>query len=286
MRLDDYDTEPRWDATVLSSERITPASSPDDVRELLVRIDSPGVEADVGQSFGVLVPGPHEAGQPHHMRLYTVADIPTVDEDGQSVIRLCVKRCSWIDEFTGERHEGIASRYLCDRKAGDSLTVTGPYGLAFDVPPEPDAHLVLIGMGTGIAPFRALVKHIYQRVSNWNGRITLFHGARSGLELLYRNDALDDFAQYYDLDTFEAIEALSPRPHWTDEIAWDQAVDARREELWRWFSEPKTWVYVAGLESVRAELDRAFAKVAGSEEAWARRKAEMTAGGRWVELLY
>ena len=48
----------------------------------------------------------------------------------------------------------------------------------------------------------------------------------------------------------------------------------------------KTRVYVAGLEKMRPELDRVFAGLAGSMEKWQRRKAELMAGGRWVELLY
>ena len=45
-------------------------------------------------------------------------------------------------------------------------------------------------------------------------------------------------------------------------------------------------MYVAGLEKTRDALDVILAKVAGSPELWERRKAEMTAGKRWVELLY
>ena len=41
-----------------------------------------------------------------------------------------------------------------------------------------------------------------------------------------------------------------------------------------------------GLEKMRGELDNAFGEIAGSEEKWARRRAELSAGGRWVEVLY
>jgi len=37
---------------------------------------------------------------------------------------------------------------------------------------------------------------------------------------------------------------------------------------------------------MRGELDKAFTEIAGSQQKWARRKAELSAGGRWVELLY
>ena len=50
--------------------------------------------------------------------------------------------------------------------------------------------------------------------------------------------------------------------------------------------EPKTYVYVAGLEKSMEELDDVFAKLAGSPQKWLRRKAELLAGHRWVELVY
>lgn len=285
MRLADYDIDTRYDATLISSERLTAGDSPDEVRELRLRITSSELELDVGNSLGVLVPGPHEFGQPWHLRLYTVADLPR-RENGGLEVALCVKRCTYIDTYTGERHDGVASNYLCDRRVGDQITLTGPYGLPFAVPPEHDARLVLVGMGTGIAPFRALIKHLYQRTPDWTGPVTLIHGARSGLELIYRNDEKDDFAQYYDRDTFEAIEALSARPDWTDDIAWEKAIESRSEEIWRWLGEPSTYVYVAGLERIGHQLDCVFGAIAGGEAKWRRRKAELEAGGRWVELLY
>jgi ferredoxin--NADP+ reductase len=164
--------------------------------------------------------------------------------------------------------------------------MSGPYGLAFEVPEEMDANLILIGTGTGIAPFRAFVKHLHKNVPDWKGRITLFYGARSGLELLYMNDENDDFTQYYDRDTFQAFKALSPRPSWSAPIDWDGALSERGEELWGLLGQPHTYVYIAGLEKMRGELDDAFAEIAGSDQKWARRKAELMAGGRWVELLY
>ena len=66
---------------------------------------------------------------------------------------LCVKRCNYIDEYSGERYEGISSNYLCDRRAGDTVTINGPFGIPFEVPEDKDTDLLLIGMGTGIAPF-------------------------------------------------------------------------------------------------------------------------------------
>jgi len=285
-RLEDYDTKPQFQATVVSTERITPGTSDIEVRELTLDVQKPDFAFQLGQSVGVLAPGTKEFGQKHHFRLYSVADLPERGERGLPRIKIVVRRASYVDKYSGEEYPGVASNFLCDLVAGDSITMSGPYGLAFQVPEEMDASLILIGTGTGIAPFRAFVKHLYKNVPEWKGTITLFYGARSGLELLYMNDERDDFAQYYDTETFQAFKALSPRPSWAAPIDWDGALGQRGKELWKLLGQPNTYVYVAGLEKMRGELDDAFAQIAGSEEKWARRRAELAAGGRWVELLY
>ena len=284
--LEDYDTEQRFNATVVQSERITADASGIEVRELTLDLQKPDFELQLGQSVGVLAPGSKEFGQEHHFRLYSVADLPERGNAGLPRIKIAVRRCSYVDKYSGEQYPGIASNYLCDLIAGDTITMAGPYGLAFEVPEEMDANLILIGTGTGIAPFRAFVKHLYQNVPDWKGTITLFYGARSGLELLYMNDERDDFTQYYDSNTFQAFKALSPRPSWSTPIDWDGALAERGQELWKLMGQPNTYVYIAGLEKMRGELDAAFGEIAGSEQKWARRRAELSAGGRWVELLY
>lgn len=284
--LEDYDTRQRFQATVVASERITPEASDIEVRELTLEIQKPGFELELGQNVGVLAPGAKAFGKEHHFRLYSVADLPERGPGGLARIKIVVRRTSYVDKYSGEEYPGVASNYLCDLAPGDSITMSGPYGLAFEVPEEMDADLILIGTGTGIAPFRAFVKHLYKNVPEWKGTITLFYGARSGLELLYMNDERDDFAQYYDTETFQAFKALSPRPAWSAPIDWEGALARRGQELWKLLEQPNTYVYVAGLEKMRDELDEAFTEIAGSEDKWARRKAELVAGGRWVELLY
>jgi ferredoxin--NADP+ reductase len=285
-RLEDYDTQTRYRATVLSSERITPEASEEEVRELVLEVDGADFSFRLGQSIGVLAPGSPDFGTEHHFRLYSVAGLPEDGKSGNPRIEIAVRRCSYVDPYSGEEYKGIASNYLCDLKAGDTLTIAGPYGLVFELPEEMDANLIMIGSGTGIAPFRAFVKHIYRDVPEWKGKVWLFYGAKSGLEMFYMNEERDDFAQYYDEETFEAFKALSPRPNWADPIGWDRAIAERGEELWKMLGDPKSYVYVAGLEKMRDELDGVFAGLAGSKEKWERRKAELTAGGRWVELLY
>jgi len=282
--LEDYNTENRYQATVKKTERLTPKNT-DEIREILLEVQHPEFDCEVDQSFGVLVRTNGEFGKGYHHRLYSVADLPA-KKNGHTLITMLVKRCSYVDDFSGEQYLGIASNYLCDRHPGDEITITGPFDLPFEVPEDKTANLILIGMGTGIAPFRAFIKHIYKNVEDWEGKIRLFYGARSGLELLYLNDKDGDLTNYYDEGTFKAFHALSPRPAWGDPIALDKAIEDRAAEIVDMLAYSNTYVYVAGYEQVMENLDKAFSNILGSKEKWAKRKAELVAGGKWAEVIY
>ena len=284
MRLEDYPTEPRFTATVLSTEEITEEGSEAEVRELVLEVDKAKFDFEIGQSIGVLVEGSSDFGGSVHHRLYTVADMP--EPSGNPKITIAVRRCNYVDDYSGEQYIGVNSNYLCDRKRGDKVTITGPFGMPFSVPSDKSVNLLLIGLGTGIAPFRALVKHIYRDVGDWTGKVRLLYGAHSGLELLYMNNKRDDFTNYYDETTFEAFKALSPRPNWADPIAWDFAIEDRADEIWKMLSDEHTFVYIAGQKKIRDALDELFSEMCESKTVWAKQKAKLMEEGRWVELVY
>jgi ferredoxin--NADP+ reductase len=281
--LADFDIENKYKATIKNTSRLTPLDT-EEVREIILEAQ-PEFKCEVDQSFGVLVKASGEFGNTYHHRLYSVADLPE-RENGKPQITMLVKRCSYVDEFNGELYHGVASHYLCDRKVGDEITLTGPFSLPFVVPEDKSSNLILIGMGTGIAPFRAFVKHIYKNVPDWKGKIRLFYGARSGLELLYMNDKDGDLTNYYDEGTFEAFHALSPRPHWSDPIALDSAIEDRAAEVIEMLSQSNTHIFVAGYEKINEMLNKAFSKILGSKEKWETRKAELIAGKKWAEVIY
>jgi ferredoxin--NADP+ reductase len=285
MRLKDYDTTETMSASVVSSTRITPEDSKTELRHIDLAINNADFSYQVGQSVGVLVPGPHEFGQKEYLRLYSIAGGST-GEDGKPVISLCVKRCFYVDEFNGERYDGKASNYLCDLKEGEVVTMVGPYNLAFALPKEKDANLLMIGLGTGIAPFRAFIKHIYSELGGWKGDVRLYHGAMRGIELAYMNDQNADLEYYYDQETFKAFEALSPRAHFDVPVDLESAIAQNSEEVWAQLQDPKTYVYVSGLKQIASLLDEAMVKIVDPPEEYEKQKAKMIEEGRWAELIY
>ena len=282
--LSDYNTEKRYQAAVKNTVRLTPEDT-EEIREIKLEVNNPEFECQVDQSFGVLVDTDGEFGSSQHLRLYSVADLPA-KKNGKSHITFLVKRCTYVDEFNGELYQGIGSNYLCDRKKGDVITITGPFDLPFTIPEDKTSNIILIGMGTGIAPFRAFVKHIYENVRDWKGKIRLFYGARSGLELLYLNDKDGDLTNYYDEGTFKAFRALSKRPEWKDPIELDASISENAEEILDIMAYSNTYIYVAGYKKINENLDRAFSLILGSKEKWKSRKAELIAGGKWAEVIY
>ncbi len=285
MRLKDYDTTRQMTASVVSSTRITPDNSDTELRHIDLAVDSIDFDYQVGQSVGVLVPGPHEFGQKEYLRLYSIAG-GGMGDDFKPVISLLVKRCFYIDDVNGERYDGKASNYLCDLKKGDTVTLVGPYQIAFTLPEDRGANLLMIGLGTGIAPFRAFIKHIYSELGGWKGDVRLYHGAMSGFELAYMNDQNADLKYYYDEATFKAFEALSPRPHFDVPVDLEGAIAQNGDEVWALLQDPKTYVYVAGLKQISKLLDEALVKIVGSAQMYRQHKAQMIEEGRWAELIY
>lgn len=285
MKLQDYDISHPYQATVVHSERITPADTAE-VRHITLNISDATFHFFEGQSVGVLVPGPHAFGNEHHMRLYSIASSRAGENSNLSEISLCVRRCFSIDEVSGERHPGVASNFLCDRQAGDKVLLTGPYGRQFLAPKDNTANMVMIGIGTGIAPFRAFMKHIYEERKEWKGQVRLLYGARTGMEMLYMNDQKNDLALYYDQKTFKAFEALSPRPHFDEPESIDRTLQENGEDVWQLLQKPNTYVYISGLTRLESTLDDAMAELASSPEVWEALKSKLIAEGRWSTLYY
>ena len=285
MKLTEYDISHPYTATVVSSERLT-ATGADEVRHIVLGVPTATFNYLEGQSIGVLVPGPHAFGNEHHFRLYSIANARHGEDRNMSELSICVRRCFYIDPVSGEQYPGVASNFLCDAAPGQEIKISGPYGRQFMAPRDPTCNLLMVGVGTGIAPFRAFLKHIYEEQKGWKGKVRLFYGARTGLDLLYMNDQNKDIALYYDRDTFKAYEALSPRPHADAPVDMGKTLQQNAAEVWALLQDPKTYTYVSGLSKLEDQLDLALAEIAGSKEAWLARKAELVAAKRWSTLFY
>ncbi len=130
---------------------------------------------DPAELLGLLGPLKH--------RTYSISSSPSAQE---GTVHLTV---SSVRYRSNERDRGgVCSTFLADRVAeGDQAGVFVSANKSFRLPPDDDAPVIMIGPGTGIAPFRAF---LYERQTrNASGRNWLFFGDRhQSSDYLYEDD--------------------------------------------------------------------------------------------------
>ena len=162
-------------------------------------------------------------------------------------------------ESHGRARKGVASSYVAERlKRGDRVRVKVKPNKHFALP-APDKDIIMVGPGTGVAPFRAFVQE--RRATEATGRSWLFFGDRHFThDFLYQldwQDALKDGALTR-MDV--AFSRDTPEKIYVQHKLWD-----RRAELIEWLDGGALF-YVCGdakamAKDVRAVLVRAYADV-------------------------
>jgi len=92
-------------------------------------------------------------------------------------------------EHDGRARKGVCSTFLADRATpgGTRVGVFVHGNAAFRPPANPDAPMIMVGPGTGIAPFRAFLAE--RKAAGAKGRNWLFFGdQRAAADFLYRDE--------------------------------------------------------------------------------------------------
>ena len=116
-------------------------------------------------------------------RLYSISSSPLVHA-GQLQLTVAVVRYQAHNRERG----GVCSTLFADRIAvADNLPIYIQPNKKFRLPANPEAPMIMIGPGTGIAPFRAFLHE--RRVLGHGGKNWLFFGSRSAdTDYLYREE--------------------------------------------------------------------------------------------------
>ncbi len=190
------------------------------------------------QKFPGVRPDPEafvEALDPLQPRLYSIASSPRID---RTRMALCVDAVRF--SVDGRTRLGVASTFLGERvRPGDRVNVYVQKAQHFGLPADPSLPIIMIGPGTGIAPFRAFLHD--RMASKAPGRNWLFFGhQRSNYDFFYADE----------LTGMKAAGALSRLS-----LAWSRdgnekfyVQDRMREvgrDLWAWLADG-AHVYVCG----------------------------------------
>ena len=193
--------------TTIENRPLTPQSHGprSDVRHITIHYKEK-LPYQPGQSVGILIPGVDPlTGKPHKLRLYSVASTSVGDSGDRQTVSLCVVCHFWDNPKTGEKNvPGLASNYLCDLKVGDSVAMTGPVGRHFLLPQDfKTRDLIFMATGTGIAPYRGMLKELFEK--GFQGRVWLYFGVQYRDGVLYN----DEFETYQSHQNFFYIKAIS-----------------------------------------------------------------------------
>jgi len=199
-------------------------------------------------------------------------------------VHLTVGRVEW--EHNGRTRKGVCSTLFADRlEAGGTAAVFVQKSHGFTVPADPNAPMIMIGPGTGVAPFRAFLEE--RAATGAKGKNWLFFGDRH---------AATDFLYQEELEGYQASGLLTRL-----DLAFSRDGDGKvyvqdrmrqsGTELWKWLEEGGS-VFVCGdAKRMAADVDRALHEVAASqgglsEDGAKEYVAKLAAVGRYRRDVY
>merc|ERR1711988_50299 len=99
---------------------------------------------------------------------------------------------------------GVCSNHICDMNVGDDVMITGPTGAEMLLPEDPEANIIMLATGTGIAPMRSYLRllfndavgagvssqFLFKDANNrkFKGKAWLFMGVPYSASLLYDDE--------------------------------------------------------------------------------------------------
>jgi sulfite reductase (NADPH) flavoprotein alpha-component len=168
-------------------------------------------------------------------RLYSIA---SSSKAHPREVHLTVSAVRW-DSNDRQRH-GIGSCYLADfAKPGDVIPVFVQKSHGFGPPADDNAPAIMVGPGTGIAPFRAFLEEREMRGSK--GRNWLFFGDQTRTQDFLYEDQIVDWQRR---GVLHRLDLAFSRDQ-ADKIYVQHRMQENSAELWQWLEEGAHF-YVCG----------------------------------------
>jgi sulfite reductase (NADPH) flavoprotein alpha-component len=242
-------------------------------RQVIDLFETAPMKLDAGTLTSLLRPLPG--------RLYSIASSRAFAEDEAHLLVSAVRY-----ETHGRRRTGVASIDIAERrKAGGALKVYLKPNQHFRLPADPDRAVIMIGPGTGVAPFRAFMQQ--REATEAKGRNWLFFGNRHFThDFLYQLE-WQDWKQSGLLTRIDTAFSRDQRQKiYVQHRIWEQ-----RRDLFAWIQDGAA-IYVCGdanamAKDVNTALVRVIADQAGLDEtAAAARLDDLRRDGRYLRDVY
>jgi sulfite reductase (NADPH) flavoprotein alpha-component len=261
----------RTDVKALAEQKAFTDFSED--RQLVDLFETYAEKLTAEQLFSLLRPLPG--------RLYSVASSPRA-HPGEA--HLLVGAVRWASH--GKTRGGVASTYFADRrKVGDPVRVYVKPNRHFRLPDDGNRPIIMIGAGTGVAPYRAFIEERVE--AGAGGKSWLVFGERN-----YTNDFLyqTEWQEHLAEGALSRIDVAFSRDQ-PEKIYVQQRLWEARNDLLKWVDDG-AHIYVCGDEKGMARdvdvmLARVLAEAArGDDEAGRAKLKELAKAGRYQRDVY
>jgi sulfite reductase (NADPH) flavoprotein alpha-component len=236
------------------------------------------------ETFGPMHPDPEaflECLEPLQPRLYSISSSPMATP-GEVHLTVDAVRYT-VDQ---RPRLGVASTFLCDRaEAGLPVAVYVQKAHGFSLPGDPATPIIMVGPGTGVAPFRSFLWH--RNAQNASGKAWLFFG--------HQHESTD----FYYREEFEELSRRGALTKLT--TAWSRDGDKKvyvqdrmREsgaELWTWLKAGAHFYVCGDARRMAKDVEAALAAVAEEHGHMSAAGAkdfvsELKAAGRYKADVY
>jgi len=184
-------------------------------------------------------------------RLYSIASSPKT-HPGEVHLTVAVVR--YHSHFRDR--EGVCSTFLSDRSEGMKPGVFVHTNKAFRLPENTDTDVIMVGPGTGIAPFRAFLEE--RQATEAKGRNWLFFGDQHvGSDFLYEDElkAMQENATLTRLDTAFSRDQ-------EEKIYVQNRMKESGAELWAWLQSGASFYVCGDASRMAKDVDTALHDIA------------------------
>jgi ferredoxin--NADP+ reductase len=276
----------------LSNEELVREGGEGTVKHLVFDLSQGNLRYLEGQSIGIIPDGTDDKGKPHKIRLYSIASTRHGDHLDDKTVSLCVRKLEYKHPETGEKVEGVCSTFLTNLEAGADVKITGPVGKEMLLPSDPNATIVMMATGTGIAPFRAFIWRMFkERAQNpdyqFKGLAWLFFGVAYTANVLYKEEL--EALQSEFPDNLRVTNAISREQQNAQggKMYIQHRIQENADQLWELVQKENTHVYICGLKGMEGGIDEGMASAASKNGVvWADYQRTLKKAGRWHVETY
>lgn len=184
-------------------------------------------------------------------RLYSIASSPRVFPEA---VHLTVAVIRY--DLHGRRRQGVCTTFLADRAQGKTFPVFIHAAKHFRPPEDMTAPLIMVGPGTGVAPFRAFLQD--RESAGATGKTWLFFGERNRASDFFYEEEMNRWVRQGVLQRFDTAFSRDQ----SHKIYVQDRLLENAPELWKWLGEGGFFYVCGDAARMAKDVDAALCRIA------------------------